>query len=79
MNIRERIAEILAAEAAARGATLVSVVARVQANAAALSLLEAQIAGVAGRHKDAVRAYPSTTEGEAAALVYDWSSGWPTP
>jgi hypothetical protein len=66
-------APVLAVEAAARGVPLDAVVARVLANAQALATLEATIAGVAGRHKDAVRA----TQSFAAALAYDWSTGWP--
>ena len=42
-------------------------------NAAAYTALEAGIAGVAGRHKDAVRAMAS----DAEAKAYDWSPGWP--
>lgn len=62
---------MLAAEAAARGCDVAVIVGRVHANAGALSALEAQIAGVAGRHKDAVRS-------AAEPAAYDWSVGWPT-
>ena len=66
-------APILGTEATARGVTLSTIVARVLASAGSLSGLEATIAGVAGKHKDAVRA----TTTFAKALSYDWSGGWP--
>ncbi len=66
-------APILAAEAVARGVPLASIAARVQSNAAQLAMLEAAIAGTAGRHRDAVRAM--TTSGDV--LDYDWQAGWP--
>ena len=62
-------APILGIEAAARGMTLSALVARVLKNATSLAGLEATIAGVAGKHSDAVRA--TTTFAEA--LSYDWS------
>lgn len=66
-------APILTAEAAARGIPLADIVTRVQANAVQLAMLEAAISGIAGRHKDAVRAL-DTFE---AVLAYDWQAGWP--
>jgi hypothetical protein len=63
---------LLSEEAAARGVTLQEIVDLVLANAARYAALEAAIAGVAGRHKDAVRAMT-----EDAARTYDWSIGWP--
>lgn len=63
----------LAAEAAARGITLDALVAKVLAKAAALLALEAQIAGAAGKHGDAIMALQSTADVEA----YDFSGGWP--
>lgn len=66
-------APMLAIEAAARGIPLQAVVDLVRAKAAALSTLEAAIAGTAGRHADAVRACTSFAD----ALAYDWSTGWP--
>lgn len=66
-------APMLTAEAAARGVTLADIVARVQGNAAALSMLEAMIGGTEGKHRDAVKAL-TTFE---AVLAYDYSGGWP--
>lgn len=66
-------APFLDAEAEARGATLEEIANRVQANANRLTLLEAQIAGTAGRHKDAIRAFTDFP----ALLAYDWRTGWP--
>lgn len=65
-------APILSAEAAARGCTLPELLARVNSNAASLAALEAQIAGVSGRHRDALA---GMTDEEA--LAYDWRDGWP--
>ncbi|MDP2431264.1 MAG: XkdW family protein [Pseudomonadota bacterium] len=61
---------MLAAEAAARGVPLAAIIERVLRNAALLAAAEATIAGVAGRHKDAVRA-------AVDPAGYDWSQGWP--
>lgn len=66
-------APVLYAEAVARGVPLADIVARVQANAAALSMLEAAIAGVSGKHRDAVNALGTF----GAVLAYDFSTGWP--
>ncbi|MER2601490.1 MAG: hypothetical protein ABTR27_03950 [Candidatus Competibacter phosphatis] len=66
-------APMLALEAASRGVATSAVVGRVLAKAAALSQLEAQIAGAAGRHGDAVKALATHAE----VLAYDWSGGWP--
>lgn len=66
-------APTLGIEAAARGVPLSAIVSRVLASAAALSGLEATIAGISGKHKDAVKAAPDF----AAALTYDWTGGWP--
>ena len=66
-------APILSQEAAARGATLDSVVARVWTNGANFAAVEAQIAGVSGKHRDALAAL--TDFGAVAA--YDYSTGWP--
>jgi hypothetical protein len=65
-------APLLAAEAVARNIGLAALVARVLAAYRALADREAAIAGVAGRHKDAVTAAQSFE----AALAYDWSTGW---
>lgn len=66
-------APTLSLEAHARGVPTSAVVARVAAAAAALAELEALIAGVAGRHKDALRAQPDYI----GVLGYDWHQGWP--
>lgn len=66
-------APMLAAEAAARGTPLDAVVNRVKAAGERFARLEAEIAGAAGRHKDAVRALSSFE----AVAAYDWSTGWP--
>jgi len=66
-------APLLAAEAAARGISVKALTARVVSNAAALSQLEAVVAGNDGRHRDAVRALTSVAD----VMQYDWSAGWP--
>ncbi|HRD94173.1 MAG TPA: hypothetical protein PK201_13705 [Accumulibacter sp.] len=66
-------APMLALEASSRGVPTSAVVARVLAKAAALSELEAHIAGAAGKHGDAVKALATHAE----VLAYDWSGGWP--
>ena len=66
-------APLLAAEAAARGISVEALTARVVSNAAALSQLEAVVAGNDGRHRDAVRALTSVAD----VMQYDWSAGWP--
>jgi hypothetical protein len=66
-------APMLSIEAAARGCTLADLVAKVQANNTAFSQLEATIAGVDGKHRDALAAL--TTFADVAA--YDLTTGWP--
>lgn len=66
-------APMLEAEAAARGVPLHALVAKVRSNADALSAREAQIAGIAGRHRDAVRALATGD----AVMAYDHMTGWP--
>jgi len=66
-------APLLAAEAQARQATTASVVARVLANAARLSALEAAIAGTAGRYKDQIDAAADIP----AVLAVNIEMGWP--
>ena len=66
-------APMLSAEALARGSTLDSVVARVLTNAAKFGGLETQVAGISGRHRDAIAA---CTTFERIA-TYDYSTGWP--
>lgn len=61
-------APLLALEAQARGVDLALVVERVLLNAERYMSLEARIAGIAGKHKDAVRLAPSYE----AALSYPW-------
>lgn len=65
-------APLLSAEAQWRGVSLAQLVSRVDGNAAQLGALEAQIAGVSGKHRDAVQ-----TMTDEEALNYDWRSGWP--
>lgn len=66
-------APLLSREAAARGVALADLVARVKANAAALSALEADISGIEGKHRDAISALGDIAEVDA----YDWHTGWP--
>lgn len=66
-------APMLGIEASTRGIALADVAARVIANAGRLAALEATIAGVAGKHKDAVKNTTTFT----AALAYNWRTGWP--
>ena len=66
-------APALALEAQVRGVSLADLCALVDANAQALSSLEAVIAGNEGRHKDAVRLLQSFD----AVAEYDYSTGWP--
>lgn len=67
-------APMLGLEAQARGTPVAELAARVLRNAAQLAALEAVIAGTAGRHTDAVMAADMSF---AAALGYDWHTGWP--
>lgn len=66
-------APILSAEAARRGVSLKVLADKVMANAAALSAIEAEIAGADGRHRDAIGAKTSFAD----LLAYDWRTGWP--
>ncbi|SET44437.1 hypothetical protein SAMN05216326_12733 [Nitrosomonas marina] len=66
-------APTLNVEATARGVPLQSIVNRVIANSAALTGLEAQIAGVAGMHKDAIEAMQDFS----AIVSYNYKTGWP--
>lgn len=63
----------LQAEAGVRGCSIAVIASRVLNNATALQLLRAAIMGIAGKHKDAVRALEST----AHIAAYDWRTGWP--
>lgn len=76
-------APLLNAEAQYRGDTLQSIVDRVLANANGLLDMEAKIAGVAGKHKDAVTALQvenPTASDFRAVLDYDYKSDveWPS-
>lgn len=64
---------MLIAEAAARGVTVDAIAGRIQKNATDFSMAEARIAGVSGRHKDAVR----SIEKIELLLAYDVTAGWP--
>ena len=66
-------APFLQREATRGGIMLANLVNRVLANSALLAPMEADIAGDARRHKDAVRAL--ATHAEIAA--YDYTVGWP--
>jgi hypothetical protein len=66
-------APMLAAEGAARGTSTADIAQRVLNNAAAYEQAEGAIAGVSGRHRDAVRALIDVD----AVLAYDWRAGWP--
>lgn len=66
-------APFLQREATRGGITLDNLATRVLTNAALLAPMEADIAGEARRHKDAVRSL--TTHADVAA--YDFSIGWP--
>ncbi|HLO63165.1 MAG TPA: hypothetical protein VK165_09405 [Azonexus sp.] len=67
------VAPMLTAEASARGVTLLEMISKVSGNAARLSLLEAQIGGIDGRHRDTVRGLADFD----SVLSYDWRTSWP--
>lgn len=60
-------------EATTRGVALTDVVTRVLANAGTLAGLEATIAGVSGKHKDAIKGLSTFAD----VLAYDWHTDWP--
>lgn len=64
---------MLSAEAAARGVSLASLVAKVGGNGQNFSYLEAAIGGNDGKHRDAIKALTTFDE----VLDYDFSAGWP--
>ncbi|HSW83525.1 MAG TPA: hypothetical protein VLH12_08625 [Usitatibacter sp.] len=66
-------APMLAREAVARGVTTADIARRIVSNYNAFSQAEAQIAGVSGFHRDAVRALVDVD----AVMAYDFSPGWP--
>lgn len=63
---------MLRVEANARGITVDALAERVMNNANAHALAEAFIAGVAGKHKDALRALATVED----VLAYDIDAGW---
>lgn len=63
----------LAIEAAVRGVPLDNIISRVLKGAASLMALECEIAGIKGKHSDALRACQTFEE----VIAYDWSVGWP--
>jgi hypothetical protein len=66
-------APILSIEASTRGVSLDSLAQRVFNNSQQLTVVEAMIAGIVGRHKDAVSQLPDID----TVFSYDWSIGWP--
>lgn len=66
-------APMLTAEALARGITTAALVAKVGGNATVFAALEAEIGGIDGKHRDAIKAL-TTFE---AVSGYDYSTGWP--
>lgn len=60
----------LDAEATLRGVTLIALATRVVINFATTAVKEGRIAGIAGKHKDAVKALGSF----ALVLAYDWKT-----
>lgn len=72
----------LVSEAQYRQVSLVNLVTKVIQKGNALKAFEAQLAGVSGRHADAVRAidplaYPTPRDAALAVANYDFSTGWP--
>lgn len=63
----------LTSEAQYRGVTVEALVAKVKANATKFNSLGDQIAGISGKHRDAIMALGDF----AAVLSYDYSTGWP--
>lgn len=64
---------MLASEATVRGVTLSELVGKVNGNATTFAGLEAAIAGVDGKHRDAIKACSSFDE----VAAYDYLTGWP--
>lgn len=64
---------LLAAEAQIRGISTGEIVQRVLDNATTLGGLEAVLSGVAGKHRDAIKALPNDQD----VFEYDWRTGWP--
>lgn len=66
-------APMLVIEAQARNVSVADLVQKVVNKATLLAQLEAVIAGVAGAHSDAVRAFATFED----VLSYNWHIGWP--
>ena len=64
---------LLTAEAQRRGVALSDLVQKVQAKGGAFRDIEAHIAGVEGKHSDAIKGLRSFEE----VAAYDYSAGWP--
>lgn len=64
---------LLSAEAQRRGVPLADLVQKVQAKGSAFRDVEAHIAGVEGKHSDAIKSLRSFEE----VAAYDFSGGWP--
>lgn len=64
---------MLSSEAAARGVTLAELVSKVSSNATTFAGLEATIAGVDGKHRDAIAALNTFQD----IADYNWLTGWP--
>jgi hypothetical protein len=66
-------APMLSAEAAARGISTAALVTKVGDNATVFARLEAEIGGIDGKHRDAIKALDTFD----AVNAYDFSAGWP--
>jgi hypothetical protein len=64
---------MLALEAHIRGVPLSTIVDKVIQNGNKLSMLEASISGVSGKHRDIISNLNIVDD----VLNYDWSAGWP--
>lgn len=66
-------APMLTAEATARGISTAALVQKVGGNATVFAGLEAEIGGIDGKHRDAIKALKTFEE----VSHYDFSAGWP--
>lgn len=66
-------APMLSAEASARGISLADLIGKVDTNTTLFASLEVQIAGIDGKHRDAIKALTTAD----AVMTYDWLTGWP--
>jgi hypothetical protein len=73
ISLLDSDAPMLAREALARGVTTADIARRVVTNWNAYLQAEATIAGISGKHRDAVRALIDVD----AVMAYDFSQGWP--